>query len=218
MDNELLSSFSQTIFENSADIGIDFLEIALDELTENETIKEIPVVGTIVKLGKTAIAINDRRLIKKMLIFIQEVNSGNIPEEKLAERCEELKKNPKKKQKELEYVIAILDKQIEYEKSKLFAKLYIAYLKRDITWECFNCFSDLLDRLVLYDLDVLLEVYNKYSYGAADHADVAQMSRLNSLGLVQYFNGTVVSIGNRANIKGRISGTGKMFCKVLFEQ
>lgn len=218
MDNELLSSFSQTIFENSADIGIDFLEIALDELTENETIKEIPVVGTIVKLGKTAIAINDRRLIKKMLIFIQEVNSGNIPEEKLVEHCEKLKNNPKKKQKELEYVIAILDKQIEYEESKLFAKLYIAYLKQDITWEIFNCFSDLLDRLVLYDLDVLLEIYNIYSYDEKDDPDVAQMSRLNSLGLVQYFNGTVVMIGNNKNIKGRISCTGKLFCKVLFEE
>lgn len=32
MKNELVSSLAQTIFDNSSDIGIDFLEIALDEI------------------------------------------------------------------------------------------------------------------------------------------------------------------------------------------
>ena len=218
MKNELVSSLAETIFDNSSDIGIDFLEIALDEIIENETIKEIPIIGSIVKLSKTAIAINDRRLIKKLLIFTQKINAGNIPKEKIEKHRKELEENSKRKQRELEYIIAILDKQIEYEKSNILAKFYMAYLKEHISWERFCCFSDLVDRLVLYDWDLLKEIYDKYSFGEKEAPDVAQMSRLNSLGLVQYFNGTVVMVGKNKSIRGRISCEGKVFCECLFDE
>lgn len=216
MKSELISSFNKTLFEQTTDIGIDFLEMALDEVTDNEFVKDIPVVGTIIKLGKAAITINDRRMIKKMLIFVREINNSNLSEEELQTHYEKLEKDPKEAQKELEYIIAILDKQIEYEKSKLHAKLYIAYLKRNIDWARFNCFSDILDRLVLYDLDTLRDIYDKYSYGENEAPDVAQMSRLSSLGLVQFFNGTVVMVGKNKNIRGRITSEGKVFCEILF--
>jgi len=52
------------------EVAIDLSEVALDSLTDNEIIKDIPVVGTFVRLARATMSIPDRIFAKKVERFI----------------------------------------------------------------------------------------------------------------------------------------------------
>ena len=45
--NEIIPSFEVSLFEPSFSSAIDYLELGIDSIIENETIKGIPVVSTL---------------------------------------------------------------------------------------------------------------------------------------------------------------------------
>lgn len=167
MNNELIPSFKKSLFDTTIDIGVDLLELPIDLLTENEIIKDIPIVGTIVKLGKATTTIRDRHLIKKLVKFIESINNGDIESEKLERHKQILESDNKKLNEELENIIIIIDRQLEIDKTKILGELYKSYVCGNIDWEDFKSFSDVLERLFLYLENPALDVgfQNAYSYG-----------------------------------------------------
>lgn len=219
MENEIIPSLKETIFRNVSGIASDVSEVAIDAFLENELIKQIPIVGTLTKCGKFALSIRDRQLLKKIFIFTQELNRGSLNEEEIIAYGKRLERDDKKLNQEMEFILIILDKYIENEKSKHFARLYISYIKGNVDWEEMMSFADIINRILICDFKELRMIYNKYSYSENETVNTAAMSRLNSLGLVQYFNGMVVSIsrnsisGEDKAIRARISCEGKAFCE-----
>lgn len=45
---QIASSLKESLFEETMDIGSDFLEIPLDQLMDNDMLKDIPIVNTLV--------------------------------------------------------------------------------------------------------------------------------------------------------------------------
>lgn len=77
--NELIPSFEKSLFDSSlADCGIDFLELGIDSVLQDGLFKDIPIVGTIVSMGKFAQNVHDRNLLRQTLTFINEFNNGNF--------------------------------------------------------------------------------------------------------------------------------------------
>lgn len=212
MNNELIPSLKKSLFDSTIDIGADLVELPIDLITENEIIKNIPIVGTIVKLGKATSTIRDRHLIKKLVKFIESINNGDIKPENLEKHKEILESNTKKLNEELENIIIIIDRQLEIDKTKILGELYKSYISCVINWEDFKNFSDVLERIFLFDIQQLKEIYEKEAIGEEDSYHSISMSRLHALGLVEYFSGiTVVNeISNKA-IKGEITEHGKIF-------
>ena len=56
--------------EAATEIAKEYAEIGLDAVLSEGLLKDIPVVNTVVALGKLGISINDRLLIKKLLAFL----------------------------------------------------------------------------------------------------------------------------------------------------
>lgn len=221
MENNLLPSMKDTLFGESVDLGIEYSEIALDALTESEILKDLPIFSTIRSLTKTAISIRDRHLMKKLLVFVKQFNQGLLSEEEIRTYRAELEVDDKKMQRDMEYLLIILDRYIETKKSEMFANIYMAYINKDISWEQLTAFADILEKLLIYDFDELENIYKEYSYGENEYHDCAQLSRLSSLGLVQYFNGVPQTIskngisGKEKVIRARISSEGKVFYSVV---
>lgn len=62
-------AFSKELIDSSLDLATDYSEIALDSILNNDLISEIPVVKSIVALGKVGISIKEMHFAKKVLFF-----------------------------------------------------------------------------------------------------------------------------------------------------
>lgn len=210
MNDELIPSFKKSLFNNIEDIGADLLELPIDLFTENEVIKDIPVVGTIVKLGKTVGTIRDRYLIKKLIIFIKSVNDGTIKSDVLEEHKEILESNPKKLNKELETIMILVDRELEVEKTKILAELYKAYICKKMQWSDFIYLSEILEKFNVRCNDDLREIYET----GHSKKDKFGIFLLESIGLVKYFSKQTSSkayLSGGKQIEVELTGYGKLF-------
>jgi len=210
--SDLVPSFKETLFDTTIDMSIDYLELGLDAVTDNEIIKQFPIVGSVVKLGKLAIAIRDRHLLKKTLEFIRTVNNGNIALPKIEKYKSELESNPKKMERELEHVLILLDNQIDGNKSRVLGHFFIAYINGFFDWEDFSIFSEILDRISIHDFPFLGEAYQQdyLHVSTANMLAILSIQRLNGLGLIRSPD-TKFIIDNTINKNAQITELGKIF-------
>ncbi|ACD23273.1 hypothetical protein FDE76_01610 [Clostridium botulinum] len=214
MNDELIPSFKKSLFDESIDIGSDLMELPIDLITENEVIKDIPVVGTIVKLGKAAITIRERHLIKKLVAFIESVNNDDVESDVLEKHKQMLEANPKQLNKELEGVLILVDRQLEIEKTKILAELYKSYISKKMAWSDFIYLSEILEKFFLRDVNQL-ELICENKYVEEDNiVSKLSMFRLESIGLVEYFSrrtsSTAILSGQRKQNQVKLTGYGKL--------
>lgn len=182
--NEIVPEFNDSLVIDSSDIMGDYLELGIDSILENDSLKEIPIIKTFLSVGKIAKNIRERNLIKNLVIFLNELNSGNIDKEKLNRHKEELRQDHKKAEKELGRVLIILEQTIDNIKSSILGKLYKAYINQEIDWNLFVEFSEITNRLYVNDLSILLLIYNNQLSDTSNRSDLYRIERLNSLGVV----------------------------------
>lgn len=223
MENEILElipSFSKTIFNNSTKTLTKNLgEIAIDSLINNETVRKLPIVNLVVACGNTVLAIRERHLVKKTLVFTQKLHDGTISEEEIEKHKEELDNNYEKLIKEMETIIILIDRHIETLKTKILANFYIAYIdeKQEFSWDDFCIFAEALDNISINDLESLKTISAKDYIGEKEEYDGLALSRLNSQHLVEYFNGMLVGQYNSTNkepIIAKATSFGKIFSKL----
>ena len=180
----LVDSWVETIAKRDlTDVLANLSEVGLDTITENEIIKEIPVVSTVVSVYKIGHTLRERAYLKKLYVFLREIENGEVGEEEIERYLQRITKNKHNAQNELEYVLALLDRILSEQKTKLFAKLYLAYVVQDIDWNMFCQISELIDRFLPGDVDCLNQtVLNNDS--RSELASVA-LQRLQGLGVVK---------------------------------
>lgn len=213
---KLIKAFGEIIYDNK-DTLQEYTEMTIDSFLEDGILKDIPLINTLMGVGKAVISVRDMHFIKKTLLFVEELKKDEVSIQRLAEHRKELEKDTRKAEKELETIIVYIDRCNESDKSKLLAKIYRAFYMKYIDWEEFKCYSSIIENLNLYDLELLREIYDKYLIKEDEHPSVGQVSRLSSLGLVQYFNGQVIRTGNGVTMRGRITGEGKKLCEIIFD-
>ncbi|WP_300490944.1 hypothetical protein [Flavobacterium sp.] len=133
------SNISKTLldelFNPSLDLSIDYSEIYIDDLIENETLKEIPIVKSVIGVIRGGISINQFWFAKKLLTFIQEFNSGKIDSEKISNYKQKLEADPKFGKKVAERLMIFIDRNIEITQTKITSNLFGAYVSKEITYE-----------------------------------------------------------------------------------
>lgn len=185
--NDLIKSFEGSLWNDSlSDVGQELLETAIDSVLENETLKSIPIVGTILGVGKLVKNIYDRNLLKNTLIFIKKINDGSISDREKEKYLSKMESS-KKLESEIERVLILLNRNIDITKNSIFANLFIAYVKEQINWEDFCEMADITERLFLSDLEILNETYTSRGIKDINKIDY-KVDRLTSLGLVENQN------------------------------
>lgn len=190
--DEIVPSFKESILvDDISNLGIDFMEIGLDSLIDNEVVKEIPIVKSLFAVGKTVIAIRNRHLLKKTLVFIQEMKSGKLNQTKFEDYKQRLT-NDKFKEQEIERLIIILDRFIDNIRAKYLAKIYVGYINSNINWDEFCDFSEIIDKLLISDFVSLQKAYSKQKFYENDEIFDSH-KRFESYGLMMNKNyfGTV---------------------------
>ncbi|MCF7569644.1 hypothetical protein L3X37_14955 [Sabulilitoribacter arenilitoris] len=146
-DKNLTNSFENEIFNTTSELSQDYAELALDSLTSESLLSEIPIVKSLVSFYKITSSIVDRHNVKKILVFLEEFHSKNIDENKLKEFKGKFKENPKHRNQVLETILLLNEKFIDTEKSKILANLFSAHVEDNLTWEEFIKMSFILTNL-----------------------------------------------------------------------
>lgn len=132
----LVEDLKLSLFEKTADVGIDFAELYLDNVLDivsgNEILKEIPVVKTLYTIGKVGAAIHEKNLLRKTLIFITSFNSKTITPKKLDKYKKKINEKPHYVQEELGRVLLILNKILDDSKAQILANLYRNYVEEKL--------------------------------------------------------------------------------------
>ena len=186
----LVEDLKLSLFEKTADVGIDFAELYLDNVLDivsnNEILKEIPVVKTLYTIGKVGAAIHEKNLLRKTLIFITSFNSKTITPKKLDKYKKKINEKPHYVQEELGRVLLILNKILDDSKAQILANLYRNYVEEKINWDEFCEMTDITERIFLTDMAALLKGYENYGLNIGD-VESYHIDRLISLGLFENF-------------------------------
>jgi hypothetical protein len=183
MEEKSLSiAFGDSLKEESISCISEYAEIGLDAVMEDGILKDIPIVSTAVALYKIGDSIKERHNLKKLLVFLNELNNGIVDDQKRKDYQQKFQSNEKFRNKEIEYLLVLIDRYINYDKPKMLAKLYLAYLDGTIIWEELTMYAEVIDRFLLLDCNFLIsesETYKTYR-----NIGVEPILRLVALGLM----------------------------------
>ena len=157
MKKMLPEAFSESLKENSVSSMSDILEVGIDSFLDDGIAKDIPLISTVIGIYKVGKSINDLHNLKKLKVFVYAINDGIATKEDIIKYKIELQDNPKKRQQELEYILIIINRYINYEKPQMLAKVYLAYLDKKISWDELTVMAEIIDRLLPGDYKLLTQ-------------------------------------------------------------
>lgn len=144
------------------ELVVDGAEFTLDQILEDEVLKDIPFFGTLYKLYKTAGSINEAIFTKKVYKFLVELK--DIPQEKRESFIKDLQEDPKYRSKVGERLLMIINQLDDMDKPGLIGKIFKHAVGGDITYDDFLRLSTIVQRSYLPDLLKLEESANMRSY------------------------------------------------------
>lgn len=160
-NRSLSSNFSKSLLYATKDLSIDLTEFALDNVFENEAVKEIPIIKSIIAVANIGLAIKERHFAKKTLGFLKEFWNTDIDQDKLDKFISRLHNDCNYKNRVVDQILIVLDRYIEEEKAPIMGRLLAAHITGKINEEEFFEYIIIIDHLYLKDLKVLKIVYQK---------------------------------------------------------
>ncbi len=136
------------------DLTTDYAEIGLDRFVEsiyeNEAVKAIPILKSILGITQGIKSVRDYHYIKRIALFLFKV--GQVSESTQASYRQKLVDSPEEANRAANAVIEILDKLTYSEKAPMIAKVFIAYMNGEITTSGLILLCEIIDRTYLEDL------------------------------------------------------------------
>ena len=215
-EKSLALSFGNSLTEEVADCVGEFAELGLDSIMEEGLLKDIPFISTAISIYRIGKTIHDRQYVKKLAIFIDEINKSAADETRLEDYREKFHNNDKFRCKELEYVMVLIDRYIGLEKPRMFAKLYLAYLDEKITWILFAEYAEILDRLLSSDIECLHFMCRDGVTRVDDkNVSVESILRLSAVGFVEQVAGmTWGELAGETKRRQKITDYGRVFAEI----
>lgn len=195
----LVTSFENSISEEVFGCATELAEVGLDAIMDDGLLKEIPFVSTAISIYKIGQSLKERHYIKKLAVFLDEINKGSADEEQRKKYRLKCAANQEFRNKELEYVLVLIDRYISLDKPRMLGKLYLAYLDETITWNEFTMYAEVIDRFLLLDCRNLTSEAEKITVFHPGAGDSVQ--RLVALGLLtEADDNSIFTTGNNGNI------------------
>lgn len=152
----LSTSFSETLKDSDLQsVTIDLAETLSDAFLEDGILKDIPIIGTLISLGKTGMRIRDRLFLKKIIYFMSELKDISSKERQAI--ITKIDSSESYKTKVGEKLLYIIDKCDDHEKSQLMGKLFKALLEEKIDYDSFIRCSLVIQRAMIDDLEWFVE-------------------------------------------------------------
>lgn len=218
--DQYYDSIISGLLETAVDSSVDYGELALDYFLDDKIIKDIPIIGTLVNLGKCIISIKSLQFAKNYYTFIQLVRNNKKTVEELEKHIKSLNNNPKQMKKEIDTLLIYLEEYKNSNKIQYMFNIYRAFLSPGIfamDWNQTLIYFEILGRLLPDDIEALKKIA-VYGAQASEFSDHSELLRLSALGLVQYFNGKEVNCGHDKHRIARLTIEGKRFYRIITTQ
>lgn len=214
--NRLLEPVVRDLISDTIDLSQDYAEMGLDSFLDPGLLKEIPMVGTALKLGGWFMKVRELHMLRNYRTFLTALRRDELTDKKLKEHMQKLEDNPDNMRKEIELLLNYLQAYREVKKAEYMANVYRAFLKggiSGISWDTATVFFALLERILPQDLSVLKTVHERGA-GREVFSDHSALLRLSALGLLQYFNGREETCGNKMSL-AKVTVQGEAFYRAI---
>ena len=142
--------------EQVCDIAIDLSEAVLDSLTDDELVKGIPVIGTVVNVIKLSGSISDRLFAAQLQRFL--VESNDVTQAQRAAFLEELATDPKRQARAGQLVALSIEKAGELETAAMIGALTARLIAKDVEFDEYRRMLHAVDATFLDDLKYFIEL------------------------------------------------------------
>ena len=115
----------------------------------------MPIIGTITGVAKTVIAVRDKLLVRKIYSFL--IGLKDVSFEERQKFVDDLENNSNYQRQVGENLIMLLDRLDDLDKPFMISKIFKAHLRGDINYHQFLRFASVIDRMLVKDLQNLLE-------------------------------------------------------------
>ena len=131
-------------------------EAIFDQFCDDDLIKSIPIINNLTNAGKTVLSFRDRYLIRKIGIFLDQIN--DVTEEDLNKFLEKLEAEGYRK-KIGEKILILLDRSDDDEKAKITGVLFKKYIRGDISKDHFELLCEAVNKSFFFNLHFLRHGY-----------------------------------------------------------
>lgn len=217
LENELIEPMIEHLTGNGIDLAQDYTEIALDSFLNPGLLKDVPLLGTALKLGQSVLTVRNLIMARNYYIFISELRKNKKTDQELQKHLRELQKDPQKLRKEIEMLLIYIERYKEEEKAQYMANVYSAYFDHTLSgidWDTTVVFFELLDRILPQDIRDFERVFAEGTSSEIFY-DHSGLLRLSALGLLQYFDGKEEASGRNKNSLAQITSQGKLFYRII---
>jgi hypothetical protein len=174
-------SLDKTLIESDLEkLGDKFSEIVLGQLLDEKLLKDIPVLGILVKIGDFAKSFSGLMLQKKLLYFLQ--NISKISPEKRRTQIIKINADSKYRAKVGESILLLIEKHDSYERPILLANAFRAFLLEEISYDTFLDLAHVIDKIRLSTIDELKTIFAKQRWHVNQRSE--NNSHFESLGLI----------------------------------
>jgi hypothetical protein len=139
------------------DLTAEGLDILLDSALQEGPLRDIPVVGWLVKTYGAINTVRDRIFLRKIVRFLREAQTTTAEERDAF--AEQMETDPDYAREVGEGLFLLLDRHETVEKSELLGRVYAARVRREISDEEFQRYAFIIDRLFIQDLTHLAQHY-----------------------------------------------------------
>ena len=217
--------FLDELMERKLDITIDYTEIAIDALMEDGILRDIPVIKSLVSIGKLGVTIRNIYLSKKILCFLKQFHLNEPLSKGSKKILHKIKSDEKFGRRVVDHLIIMIDRYLSEVKAVQLANLFSEYVNGQFDWGTFVYFSVCLDSMHDYDFEILKflltnsnEVVEQIPISYLDkYLLLASVERLKTHGFVGSDEHTWESIGDDLKKKVFISSLGTIFANGCFK-
>lgn len=134
------------------ELAQEYIELGLDLITNDGVLRDIPIVGTIVKVSQIVGGVRDRLYAVKLVRFLQKVGE-TTPEQ----REKFIKDNCKDTKQFEESVLLILEQADALEKSSLIGKVFKSCILGMISYQNALALSSMINKAIWQDIGDMLQ-------------------------------------------------------------
>jgi len=191
---------------NIADLLTDWGELAIDSNLADGVLKDIPILGSLVKLYKSGENVREHLFSKKVEKIIK--NMSGVSEEEVSKFNYQINSDPEYRTKVAEHLTLLIDRLDDIDKSEFLAKAFIGFSTNRVDFNKFKRLARAIERCMVEDLR---EVHN---FERANDAYSDITADLAACGLIEMVQLPQVA---RDDVKPmyKISKFGELFVKVV---
>ena len=124
-------------------------ELTIDAFMKEGVLRDIPILGTLVGLGRAGVAVRDFLFVKKLQAFLVELHK--VPDER--ERfVRDMDEDQAMRDRVGMHLMVLLERFEETEKARLLGRAFATYLREEIDISSFLRMSRAIDRCLVEDL------------------------------------------------------------------